>query len=202
MEGKPASEARGFTLVELLISVAIIGLVTAIVLVKYKSFDSSVLLKDTAYEIALALRESQIKSVSVVQQGSNFDNPYGISFTDSAANSKQYKAFYDNDNDSPPRQDVDTEVIQTFTIGRSMEVYQLCVERASVWTCEFGNVNKLDISFKRPNFNALFYAENGSGALGGSPISSAKIIVKSPNGSDKYAVIVSGLGQITVKKEP
>ena len=83
-----------------------------------------------------------------------------------------------------------------------MEVYQLCVERASVWTCEFGNVNKLDISFKRPNFNALFYAENGSGALGGSPISSAKIIVKSPNGTEKYAVIVSGLGQITVKKEP
>ena len=87
-----------------------------------------------------------------------------------------------------------------------MEVQSLCVERSGTgWSCSspdnFANIDKLDISFKRPNFNAIFYASKNGTALTGIIIS-AKIIVKSPNGSDKYAVIVSGLGQITVKKEP
>jgi prepilin-type N-terminal cleavage/methylation domain-containing protein len=201
LERKPARFARGFTLIELLISASIIALVTALVLVKYKSFDSSVLLKDTAYEIALALREAQIKSVSVVQRDDSFDYPYGISFTDSAANSKQFTAFYDTDNDTPPQQDPTGEVLQTFTIGGSMEVDRLCVDQGAGWTCGDDNVDRLDISFKRPNFNAIFYASEGGNAPMGN-ISSAKIIVKSPNGTDSYAVIVSGLGQITVKKEP
>lgn len=67
------AHARGFTLVELLISIAIITVITAIVVVRYRQFDSTVLLKGAAYEIALALREAQIQSVSAVRDvGNNF----------------------------------------------------------------------------------------------------------------------------------
>ena len=66
---------RGFTLVELLITFAIIAIITGIVLVKYKAFDSTVLLKSAAYELSLNLRETQAKSVSVRGDGGS-----GINF--------------------------------------------------------------------------------------------------------------------------
>ncbi len=84
------SSKSGFTLTELLISCAIIALVSTIVLVKYGSFDSTVLLKSAAYEIALTLREAQVRSVSVSGEGGEFSYPYGVTFT---PEQKVYRAF-------------------------------------------------------------------------------------------------------------
>ena len=71
---------RGFTLIELLISVLIIGIITTLVIVRYKQFDSTVLLKSAAYEVAFTLRETQVQSVSAARgAGNNFDYPRGLS---------------------------------------------------------------------------------------------------------------------------
>ena len=67
MNNTKPSRGRGFTLIELLICVGIIGILTAIVIFKYKSFDSTILLKSAAYEVSLALRDTQVKSVSATR---------------------------------------------------------------------------------------------------------------------------------------
>ncbi len=193
------STIGGFTLVELLISVAVIGIVTALALAKYSTFDSTVLLKAAVYEIALGLRESQVKSVSVVKNGASFDYPYGMSFS---LGSATYTAFQYQDATAYPSYDGSllVNVIRTFIIGRSMVISALCVTVSGTETCYSSGSYRLDVSFRRPEFKALFYATDGTSPLS-TTIESAKIKVMSSKGTKVFSVEVSSLGQISVRKD-
>ena len=71
------SRSGGFTLIELIVSVAIFVFMTALVVAKYGNFNQSVLMTDLAYDIALTLRTAQTYGVSVQGQapGSGPTNP-------------------------------------------------------------------------------------------------------------------------------
>ena len=190
---------HGFTLIELLVSIAIIGIVTAIVLVKYSAFDSTVLLKGAAYEIALALREAQVKSVSVVRGTSNFDYPYGMSFS---PNQKNYFAFqYEHATQYPQYDLAGLAVgIGTTTIGRTMRVSQVCISEnnGTSYDC---SMNRLDVSFRRPEFKALFYAVKGATNYT-TTVTNARVKVDSTGGgAGVFVVEMTLLGQISVFKE-
>jgi prepilin-type N-terminal cleavage/methylation domain-containing protein len=194
---------RGFTLIELLISVAIIGILTTIVVLKYKSFDSTVLLKSAAYEAALTLRESQIKSMSAVRGTNSFDFPRGVAFT---RGSQTYLAFifnstlateYPRYDKTDPDPDYATSLATT-TIGRSVQVSDLCITTGVGETC---GLTRLDISYKRPEFKAIFYVPTNTEAQN-KLISSAKIKFNSANNpTNVFVVTVSQLGQISVGKQ-
>jgi prepilin-type N-terminal cleavage/methylation domain-containing protein len=189
------SLAKGFTLVELLVSIGIIGIVSSIVLVKYNTFDSTVLLKSLAYEIALSLREAQVRSVSVSGTSGEFDYPFGISFS----LGKQYVSFLHTGTDEyPVYGGVDTTDLRTFSIDRTMEIIALCIDVGSGEVCNAG-IERLDVSFRRPKFTGLFHAE-GSGESS-SDIESATIKVGSATPGNVFAVKVTNLGQISVYKE-
>jgi prepilin-type N-terminal cleavage/methylation domain-containing protein len=198
MRSSSVKRNSGFTLIELLISIAIIGIVTAIVVMKYKSFDSTTLLKSTSYEIALALREMQIHSISALRHDrdddSNFDYPYGISFT-SGANT--YKIFQFTSPTEYPNYDTSSyaEDLSTVTLDRSIRVVDLCIDDT---TCA---QDRVDISFKRPEFKAYFYVP-GNSQVENEAISNVVIKVSSPNNATNvFKVIVSRLGQISVEKQ-
>lgn len=198
------SSSKGFTLVELLISISIIGIVTSMVLVKYNSFDSTVLLKSVAYEIGITLREVQIKALSHSRNGTtveSFNYPYGVTFSPL---SKTYAIFrYATTSTRIPRF-VDAtypsypESIQTFTIDRSIQVQDVCVTISGVEDCT--TPTRLDISFRRPEFTSLFYVEG----FGVQPaVESAKIKVNSTSGgAGVFWIVVNLFGQISVSKEP
>ena len=191
---------NGFTLIELLISMAIISIITGIVLVKYNSFDSTVLLKNQAYEIALLLRESQIKSVSVVRNDADtFSYPYGASF---APVSSMYQSFLYKDPLQYPHFDTGlTETTGSFDMGKKMQVEEVCVtDSISGENCS--TITRLDISFRRPEFSALFWAEGYGSEADMKNIQSARILLASTNGgSNKFVVEISRLGQISVYNE-
>lgn len=201
----------GFTLVELLISIAIIGVVTSIVLVKYGTFDSTVLLKGLAYEIALTLREAQVRSVSVARNAGgtdtgNFDFPFGVTFSAEEGKNKQYTSFRYGHATDYPVYDVGevgavAEDIRTFPIGRTMLVKDICVtDENEDEYCAADGVERLDVSFRRPKFRGLF---STSGYTGDDTlIRSAKIIVGASGGINDFVVEVSSLGQISVYKKP
>lgn len=202
---KKKSLSAGFTLIELLISSAIIAIITTIVLVKYKAFDSTVLLKSTAYDIALSLRETQVRSVSVVRNSTSFDYPYGVTFdVIGPPQQKVYTVFRYKDAILYPVYDGPlVEDIQKFTLGGTMQVSAICITVATTETCSSDSgtpIDRLDVSFRRPEFNAIFYANGYSGTQ--SNIESAKIKVNSTSGaSEVFMVTVSKYGQITVSKE-
>jgi prepilin-type N-terminal cleavage/methylation domain-containing protein len=185
---------KGFTLIELLIVVSITALIATILVVRFSKFDGTVLLKSLAYEIASALREAQVYSLSVLGSSENFHTPYGMSFT---PDSKSYEFFHylGNTNDRP-RKDDNASVLNTFTIGRSLEVYKICATANNTQNCD---LTRLDISFRRPEFDALFYAvdQDGSSWEEGN-ISSAQVEVKSTDSNEVWVVNVSLLGQISV----
>lgn len=199
-----SSSRKGFTLVELLISIAIIGIVSSMVLVKYSSFDSTVLLKGAAYEIGITLREVQVKALSHSRNGTtleSFSYPYGVSFTPS---SKTYSIFrYATTSTRTPRFVDSTypsypESVQSFTIDRSMQVEDVCVTVSGVEDCT--TPTRLDVSFRRPEFTSLFYVEG----FGVQPaVESAKIKVNSTSGgAGVFWIVVNLFGQISISKEP
>ncbi len=187
--------SAGFTLIELLISTAIIGIVSTIVLVKHTSFDGTVLLKSAAYEVGLALREAQIKSVSVSGSNDEFRYPYGVTFT---PQSKTYTAFrYTDDASSPKYQAPEAEDVATVTFGRSMRIKDVCIVVSGTEDCTIPT--RLDISFRRPEFKAIFYV---GGYVIQPNVESARIKLESTSGGTSVFVVeVSPLGQISVSKE-
>jgi prepilin-type N-terminal cleavage/methylation domain-containing protein len=62
------SEIKGFTLVEMLVSIAIFVLITTVVVFRHASFNASVQLSNAVYDLALQFRQSQFEAVNVTTE--------------------------------------------------------------------------------------------------------------------------------------
>lgn len=77
--------SSGFALIELLVAVAVFGIISAFVLLAYNRVSGQLFLTTLAYEIALSFREAQSYGVSVHEfanqgQTATFDVGYGLHF--------------------------------------------------------------------------------------------------------------------------
>lgn len=177
---------RGFTLIELMVSISIISMVSAVILVRNNSFNGAVLLRNQSYELALAIRQAQLLAVSGGELGVR---QYGVYIdTSSSATNKQYIVFGDtNDNERydageeiglPGRLDTRFEIRGTFSASTPTQ--------------------PLSIMFRRPNFDGLFYNSSGSSVSGPVYVDIAQV-GRSGNGSgDVRRVSVTSAGQVSV----
>jgi len=184
-------QASGFTLVELLISISIFTVITAVSVFSYSGFNSSVLVTNLAYDIALSVRQAQFYGITVKQSGTNgFDSGYGVHFT---RNSSSYVLFEDvNANHLfDPSGDISLE---TYAIQKGNKVDRLCVVGTAIG-CNFDSV---DVSFVRPNPDT-FVARFQSGVQNGSVTDGYPVVicVSSPSGVDRK-VTIEATGQISV----
>ncbi len=87
---------RGFTILEMVVVTAIIGVLSAVVIAQQKNFNNSTVLINTAYDLALSLRETQSLGLSSKNYSSTGTNNagYGIYIGNSASSYIQYVDSY------------------------------------------------------------------------------------------------------------
>lgn len=208
---------RGFTLVELLVSVGIFVFMTALLVTKYSSFNQGVLLTNLAYDIALTVRTAQsysinVKSAPESQTGAPYSNTftyhYGVHFDSTATGNPvpdtQFIFFADkppipgggnawDKYDTSPALAPD-QIINTYNIKRGSKIYKICV----ISTCDGGaagtQVTSLDVIYKRPDPDAIITANGVAGTRYGY----AEVAVQSSNGTKKL-IIFRSTGQIEIK---
>jgi prepilin-type N-terminal cleavage/methylation domain-containing protein len=184
------SKLRGFSLVELMVSVAVVAIITSIVLTNQNQFNSSILLRNLSYDIALSIRQAQVFGLSIRSGFGVNTQGYGVHFD--SENDSSYILFAD---DGDLQFDAGDTVLDTFDIRGGNFVSKFCVhsEPSTEHCSDNGASKKINIVFKRPEPNAIISNEN-SGIF----YERAKVYVSSPAGNERLITVQSS-GQITIQ---
>lgn len=145
----------GFGLVELMVSISIVVIVASIILTKQSTFNSAVLLRGQAYEVALRAREIQLSAVSASNDSGDFRSVLGLHFDSTSGSNGEYKVFRDANDDGfyQPTEEFDIQGI----LDPRFEVREIRKVGGGG-----GTENSLSIIFVRPNFDAIFVDTPGN----------------------------------------
>jgi type II secretory pathway pseudopilin PulG len=200
---------RGFTLVELTVSLAIIIMLTAIFLGRYPETAVRMTLVNASHKVSLLVREAQVRGSAIDSLNSSLGG-YGVYA--SISSSTQVTLFGDLVDGSIPKPNGiavgnglydlapinETKSISTFPKG--YYISKLCVGTAFPFSCNASSspaITSLTISFTRPNPTPNIYINNGSGTS----YSAACIELRSPHaplGGNIRTVQVYNSGMIYV----
>tara|TARA_B100000745_G_scaffold295907_1_gene240608 strand:- start:22923 stop:23531 length:609 start_codon:yes stop_codon:yes gene_type:complete len=183
----------GFTVIELIVVVGILGVVSSITLTSYSKFGGQILLRNLAYDVALSIRQAQVYGISARSfLGAQFASGHGVYF-DFAEGNNTFVAYTDTDNNNFYTS-AGTEWVETFSIGPGYFIDRLCVPSGS--SSENCAITSLDILFKRPEPDAIIRASVGGGFT---QYDRVRIVLASPRGST-LSVLVESTGQISIQR--
>lgn len=209
-------EPRGFTLVEMIVVLAIIVMITGIALSGQTQFDRSLTVTDTAYTVALSVRQAQTYGLSSRTYGSTPNAGYGAHF--SITTPTTYTLFADVisavapvascpirsgqslPDDKPgdcAYQASGNEGFQNFTFGRGFKITNICgKDTANVLRCTSdGYLTGIDVVFIRPNTDSVVTGLRNAGNV---QLNDAQITISPPDGSAVRTVCVTKVGEVSV----
>lgn len=198
---------RGFTLVEMIVVLAIIIVITGIVISGQSAYNQSLILSDTAYSVAFSVRQAQSLGLASRSAAGFTDAGYGVHFAGSAG----YTIFADTIRGlTPPssawcplgttgtpearpgncRYDTTDQTVQNYTFSRGFRISNICAKTSGgVRTCNLAGV---DIVFMRPETKAIITGSTGTSYV------CAELHVAAPTGTATRIVRVSQLGEVSV----
>ncbi|HVZ75813.1 MAG TPA: hypothetical protein VG934_00900 [Candidatus Paceibacterota bacterium] len=174
---------------------------TAVLLLQQKKFDSSTLLRSLAYSIALSVQQAQVYGTSVRQFGTTaggFSYSYGVSFTTGDLTNNYYTLFADI-NANGLYDSASGEQVQQFKISPGYGVVKFCgVVDANTQDCSDSSgggttITSLGIYFKRPNTDAQFATD-----ATGHTYCAAYVEIEGPDLTNFRNIEVTTAGQILV----
>lgn len=174
---------KGFTLVELLVTISIFAILTGVVVFNQGKFNSTILLTNLAYDTALTIRQAQNYGINVKEFDNNGNNflPYGVHFavddssTPNYDESKSFILFADTSYSNagytgdgmytlPVDNEINLSICQTdkgcvkrYNIKSGNYIKDICAGTATDGACTNPDESSevVDIVFKRPNPDAL-----------------------------------------------
>lgn len=185
-------------MIEVLVTSAIIGIITAVVVIRYGAFNSTILLKNQSYEVALAYREAQVNAISTRGEssiGDPFKHPYGIAV--STSDDQEIVLFLDgNDNGiyDYAAPDIEVEVLR---LDSRFKIDEFCANGA-IPKCS-SSANRLSVIFDRPDFDAKIRPSNNVGPISGTYTEAVITLGSVDSISIQRTVTVSSTGQISVQ---
>ncbi len=204
---------KGFTILEMLMVLAIFGILTAVIVFNYGEFNSKTIMTNMAYEAALSIRQAQVYSLSVRGDVGvpNFDNHYGI-YVNPTIDNKSFAFFIDRvengvtdgacnaDGTCLSCSATDSECLEKISLTRDVVVSRIClsfdpqsiVDR-DTGLCSEDEVGELTLTFERPNPDAV--VRTGSDIVPGANVA---IVLKTSYGNQR-AIIVKSTGLISVE---
>lgn len=205
---------RGFSIIELIITVSIMMIVTSAVLFRQSKFSSDILITNMAYEVALSIREASVLGLS--SQASStipYNTGYGVHFAPGVdgVSPTSFINFVDISSRSLDAPIYDGDMSDFFNyfydggdaIDKNVDLTQgqsilgYCAYYTS-WECFPANPEmEMSIVYARPNPDAHIRV-GSDGSPDGVSYSEARIVVQSGLGDKCRTVVVSASGQISV----
>jgi len=209
---------KGFTFVELIVVIAIFGILSSVILFNFKNFTSAVTLQNLAHDVALQINQAQKVAISGQtvtlfsstpagfhpRYGAYFESGAGVHLTTPAKEfiyfadfPSSYNEVYDVGNDCGAPSNT-TECLDKITVETGDSISKLCVNVKAVVgkVCSnTGTVPDLNITFTRPFPDAVIKINPTDSDT---QYTDAEIVVTSSTG-DAKTVVVTKLGQIYVE---
>lgn len=190
------NKKKGFTLVELMVVIAIASVMMAVVVVQQNSWNDRLITSIQAYEMALMIRQAQIYSLGVkVDEGGNssdkFSVGYGVYINQN--NLAQYTYFADRNGDKIYNAG---EEIETKNLNRGVTINRVCGKNNVCFSSTSLPSATANISFLRPDPKANINLLNGGLPFDYPPVA---IYFLSPGGRE-VSVKVEANGQVSVSQ--
>lgn len=217
---------KGFTLIEMLIVVAIVAVMATVLLFNYSSFSTGVGVRNLASQIGLSVRKAQTYATSVRSisgtNGSLSDTypAYGISFsvasgggTAYSVNSTNFVLFadvsplgnsvtdnlYGNDGVcGKPTGGDHQECVESFGLTGGNTIISLCTDSPSNNSCfTAANPGTVNVVFHRPDPDAFICVVSAQGTCLAKRASYLNVTVQSPKGLQRV-ITIWNTGQISI----
>lgn len=194
---------RGFTLIEMLVVLAIIIVLMSIVFSGQLNFNRTLSLNNAAYDIALTLRQAESYGLSSQAFGGVNNPGYGVYFQNTTPTS--YIFFSDiypavSSGAQPDARPGDgiyeasplNENVQTYSLNNGFTLSAFCVySTGSGRVCTTGSLTALSVTFSRPNALTTIKGKTASWAT----YTNACVKMSSLNGDTRY-ISVSQTGEV------
>jgi len=185
--------SAGFTLIEMMVVLAIMIMISTLTLTNYRQFGGKILLSNKAYDVALSIREAQVYGISArFQNDTTFQSiPVGMSFNLNNSNT-EYFLFRDSSAEDGIFNTGGLEQLSKLTLPTGFVFKELCYTDGGTKDC---GINRIDVTFKRPESDALIRV----GGHSANTYDSFRIVLESHQG-DTMTILVEASGQISVQR--